>query len=212
MQNFLSRTRGIALLTGGVFAASAFIPALGLSVARADEKSDRKARQYKTGAIALGAAAAYFGLKSKKAVPAIVAGAGAYYAYKKSKEAKREGERDRYGNYPNDDQYAQYPDDNDGYGVDNRDYGNRDYGRNDRDRYGRNDDAGYGSYDPADYGNGGNRNENCDDSNNGNYGNPGGSYGGEDVYARYPDYGSSSLKARNARAKTKVAKRAYAVK
>ena len=206
MQKFLSGTRGMALLTGGVMAVSAFVPALGLSVARADEKSDRKARQYKTGAIALGAAAAYFGLKSKNPVGAIAAGAGAYYAYKKSKEAKRQGGRDRYGNYPDDDQYAQYPEDNDGYGVDNRNSGRRD-----RDRYGRNDDTGYGSYDPTDYGTGtGNRGEHCDDASNGSYGNTGGNYGGEDAYARYPDYGSNSLKARGS--KTKVVKRAVSVK
>ena len=210
MQNSISKSRGLALLTGGVLAASAFLPVLGLSTAHADEKSDRKARQYKTGAIALGAAAAYFGLKSKNPVGAIAAGAGAYYAYKKSKEAKQQGGRDRYGNYPDDDQYAQYPDDNDGYNVDNRD--NR---RNERERYGRNDDGGYGSYDPTSYGNGSSRDENCDDTNTGNYGNTGGRYGSEDAYARYPNYGANSLKARNAKSKTakaKIAKRSFSVK
>lgn len=198
MQNSISKSRGLALLTGGVLAASAFLPVLGLSTAHADEKSDRKARQYKTGAIALGAAAAYFGLKSKNPVGAIAAGAGAYYAYKKSKEAKQQGERDRYGNYPDDDQYAQYPDDNDGYNVDNRDYR-----RNERDRYGRNDDGGYGSYDPSAYPDP----EYVPDYND--------NRGSEDAYARYPNYGANSLKARNAKSKTakaKIAKRSFSVK
>ncbi|MDF2439081.1 MAG: hypothetical protein JWN98_65, partial [Abditibacteriota bacterium] len=77
--------------------------------------------------------------------------------------------------------------------------------------YGRTDD-GYGTYDSSAYP------ESAPD-----YDYRGGEYrGSEDAYARYPDYGANSLKARNAKAantkslnaqaKTKVAKRNYAVK
>lgn len=111
--------RGIALLTGGIMAVSVFFPVLGVATARADEKTERRSRQYKTGAIVLGAAAAYFALKSKKTVPAAIAGAGAYYAYKKSQDLKNKSERNRYGYNPDDNQYP--VGDNDDYGTNNRD-------------------------------------------------------------------------------------------
>jgi hypothetical protein len=106
-------TRGVAVLTGGVLAASAlFHPA----PASAADKS----KTYKAGAVALGAASAYFILKGKT-VPAAVAGAGAYYAYKKGKEAEnddyygRYDERyrydDRYDYSNRDDYYSRYPND-----------------------------------------------------------------------------------------------------
>ena len=85
----------IALLTGGVLAASA----IALPAAHAAES--KKEKQFKTGAVILGALGAYFVVKGKT-VPAVVAGAGAYYAYKKSKD-----ERNEYSYRDNDDRYAQ---------------------------------------------------------------------------------------------------------
>ena len=109
MQMNKHMTRGVALLTAGVLAASAlFHP----TPAAAVEKS----KAYKAGAVVLGAASAYMILKGKT-VPGVAAGAGAYYAYKKSKDAKNDeyARRDRYP----DDYYAEYPDDDyyDDYGY-----------------------------------------------------------------------------------------------
>ncbi len=86
------KMRGIAIFTGAVLAASAlFHPA----PAQAAQKQDKL---YKGGAAALGVLGAYFILKGKT-VPGAIAGAGAYYAYKKGKEAKND---DRYSdNYYN---------------------------------------------------------------------------------------------------------------
>jgi hypothetical protein len=100
-----NKTRGLALFTGGVLAASAlFHPA----PVAAQEKDHSKA--YKTGAIVLGAAAAYMAVKGKT-LPAAAAAAGAYYAYKKGRKDDRDS--DPYaqypqypGQYPN---YSQYP-------------------------------------------------------------------------------------------------------
>lgn len=121
-------TRGVALLTGGVLATSAlFHPA----PASAADKS----KTYKAGAVALGVASAYFVLKGQT-VPGAVAGAGAYYAYKKSKDA----ENDRYGRY--DDRYGRYDDRDDRYRDDS-------YSRYPEDSYGRY--PGDNTY-PNDYG------------------------------------------------------------
>jgi hypothetical protein len=87
---------------------------LGLAMARADEKEDRRSRQYKLGAAVLGAGALYYGLKKKNPIGTVVTGAGAYYAYKKSKENKQNSERDRYGyDVPFPGEGSVYPDDND---------------------------------------------------------------------------------------------------
>ncbi len=196
MRSFFVKPRGVALLTGGVLAASAFFPMLGVTTARADEKTDRKSRQYKTGALVLGAATAYFALKSKKTVPAIVAGAGAYYAYKKSKELKNRP--DRYGynprdynsgkydpnsNYPdpdysNPDRDAQYPTDGNRGDYDNR--------NSDAQPTTYPDDNGYGDYNNPNY--------NTPDYNDGRgtYTNNG------DAYSRgqLPDYSTRALAAR----------------
>jgi hypothetical protein len=133
------RTRTIALLTGGVIAASAIsLP----TVAHADDS-----KTYKTGAAVLGAASAYFLLKGKT-LPGAIAGAGAYYAYKKGQKADGE---DRYGDlYPNDDYaynpgttYPDYNDNNPYYGGNTYpDSGNSPYyGSNTYPEYG---DTGYG--------------------------------------------------------------------
>jgi len=71
--------RGVATLTGVAVATSAFVP---MQAAQATDKE----KAYKTGAIALGALGAVLAVKGKT-LPAVVAGAGAYYAYKKSKDA-----------------------------------------------------------------------------------------------------------------------------
>ena len=84
----------VALLTSGLLAVSA----LSMPSAHAATTTSKK---YKTGAIVLGAIGAYMAVKGKT-VPAVVAGAGAYYAYKKSKDARRE-----YSYNDDDDRYAQ---------------------------------------------------------------------------------------------------------
>lgn len=110
--------RGAALMTGGVLMASTLLPA---TPARAAD-DEKKSKNYKTGAIVLGAAAAYMILKGKT-VPAAIAGAGAYYAYKKSKDAKNEGRysqsdsrRPSQDRYPDDPTFSRNPD------ADSQDY------------------------------------------------------------------------------------------
>ena len=90
--NNKNKVRGVALLTGGVL----MVSAMSAPSAQAATK-----KQYKIGAIAAGVLGAYYATKGKT-VPAVIAGAGAYYAYKKSKDA--------------DNKYAhRYPDTNDRY-------------------------------------------------------------------------------------------------
>ena len=91
--------RGVALMAGGVLMTSALLPPI---AARADD--EKKSKDLKTGAAVLGAAAAFLILKGKT-LPAAAAGAGAYYAYKKSKDIE------------NNSQSARYPD---GQSADNR--------------------------------------------------------------------------------------------
>ncbi len=100
MQTNGKNIRGLALLTGGVMAASAFIQPL---PAHAVDKGDA----YKAGAVVLGAASAYLIIKGKT-LPGAAAAAGAYYAYKKGRKAERQ---DQYSQYPGQ-QYPgqQYPD------------------------------------------------------------------------------------------------------
>jgi len=100
----------MAVLTGGVITAAALLPGLFVAApARADGNNT-----YKAGAVVLGAASAYLLIKGKT-LPGVVAGAGAYYAYKKSKN----GSSDQYSQYPGDDRYGQngdvYPGDNASY-------------------------------------------------------------------------------------------------
>lgn len=84
MLNSNRTVRGVAILTGGVIAASAvFHPA---PAQAADSKNEKL---YKGGAVALGVLGAYFILKGKT-IPGAVAGAGAYYAYKKGKDANND--------------------------------------------------------------------------------------------------------------------------
>jgi hypothetical protein len=99
MQTNEKSVRGLAFLTGTVLAASAlFHP----QPAQAVDKSDA----YKAGAVVLGAASAYMILKGKT-LPGAVAGAGAYYAYKKGRKEDRND--DRYGQYPQYPGNNQYP-------------------------------------------------------------------------------------------------------
>jgi len=111
MQTQNRKMRGVAALTGGAILASAcFHPA----PAQADEK---KEKLYKGGAVALGVLGAYFILKGKT-VPGAAAGAGAYYAYKKSKDAKNDNRTE-----DEDDRYSENSD----YDYDNSDYEEPDY-------------------------------------------------------------------------------------
>ena len=185
----------LALLTGGVMLASMSVSSLGLMSARADEKDERKSRNYKIGAGVLAGAALYYGIKKKNPVGAAVAGAGAYYAYKKSKQAKDRADRYGYNNpYPGSTSADAYPDDNgypagapNGYG-----YGNG----NDGYPVGAPGGYDYGSQD--DYP----RDVAGDD-----YGTP-----SQDDYAQngndYPDYGLNGLRARRKNFKLKGSKKA----
>jgi len=123
MSNSNLKMRGVAVLTGGVIMASAlFHPA---PAQAADNKSEKL---YKGGAVALGVLGAYFILKGKT-IPGAAAGAGAYYAYKKGKDADKE--RDRSANNNNSDNYYSSSDD---YYADNRnadDYDSNDYDSDD---------------------------------------------------------------------------------
>jgi hypothetical protein len=71
--------RGVAVLTGVAVATSALVPM------QAAHAADNKEKTYKTGAVVLGALGAILAVKGKT-LPAVVAGAGAYYAYKKGKD------------------------------------------------------------------------------------------------------------------------------
>lgn len=97
--------------------------------AQAADNKDEKL--YKGGAVALGVLGAYFVLKGKT-IPGAAAAAGAYYAYKKGKDADKE--RDRSASNSNDDYYSSsgdyYSDSSDNYYADNRnanDYDSDDY-------------------------------------------------------------------------------------
>ncbi len=70
--------RGVAVLTGVAVATSALVP---MQAAHAADKE----KTYKTGAVVLGALSAILAVKGKT-LPAVAAGAGAYYAYKKGKD------------------------------------------------------------------------------------------------------------------------------
>lgn len=107
MQNN-GRVRGLAIVTGGVLAASALlVPA----PAQAD-KSDT----LKIGATVLGAAAAVLAAKGKT-VPAAIAGAAGYYAYKKGRDEDRK--KNDYPYYGQAGTYPQYPANNSNYPSNN---------------------------------------------------------------------------------------------
>lgn len=160
-------TRTIALLTGGALASSLF---LSPAPARAD-----KAKNLKIGALVLGAIGVVSAIKGKE-LPAAVAAAGAYYAYKKSKDAKN----DRYSNnndyYPGDVYGDNSGYDNgsyDSYPTDNGNYSNR--GRNGGYNNGGytnypSDNGGYNTY-PTTSNNGGYTASCPDDNNTPYYGN-----------------------------------------
>lgn len=158
-------TRSIALLAGGALATSMLLTP---APARAD-----KSKSLKIGALVLGAAAVISAANGKD-LPAAAAAAGAYYAYKKSKDAKNDEYSDngypgdiyadngngRYGNGG----YGSYPADNGGYNSypgDNGRGGRHGAYSNDNDGYYNN----YPGNDAPYYGNTDNRGNdaNCDD-------------------------------------------------
>jgi hypothetical protein len=102
MQNN-GQIRGLAILTGSVLAASALIAP---APARAD-----KADNLKIGATVLGGAAAILAAKGKT-LPAAIAGAAGYYAYKKGRDADRKKNDYPYAGNPAYGQYPQYPGNN----------------------------------------------------------------------------------------------------
>lgn len=104
MKNLPNSSRLLALLTAGVLSAGVmFHPA----PARAD-----KAKNYKYGAIALGAVGAYLLSKGKTVEGAAVLGAGAY-TYKKGEDSRKSDGyndyRDRYDNRNRDRNNNRYP-------------------------------------------------------------------------------------------------------
>lgn len=101
--------RTLTLVAGGVFAVSGF------AANSAQAKVSRK--DYKAGAVALGVLGVILAAKGKT-VPAVIAGAGAYYAYKKGQDthdsyyptypdrrADASSSRDRYSNRYEDSSY-----------------------------------------------------------------------------------------------------------
>lgn len=80
LQTQSRKMKTLALLTGGVLMASATV------TTTAPAHAADKEKLYKGGAVALGVLGAYFLIKGKT-LPAVAAGAGAYYAYKKGKDA-----------------------------------------------------------------------------------------------------------------------------
>lgn len=165
MKNLPNASRFLALLTVGVLSA-------GVLLQSAPAHAADKAKNYKYGAIALGAVGAYLLSKGKTVEGAAVLGAGAY-TYKKGEDTRKADKyddyrdrysyrdrnnnrypnpvptRDRYDNYGN---YGNYNDYNDRYRVparnrlsdNNSSYRNDNYRdrNNDRDRYRDNDRRG----------------------------------------------------------------------
>ncbi len=119
------KTRTAALLALGVLGVGALLQP-------APAQASSKEKLYKGGAVALGVLGAYFILKGKT-VPGAIAGAGAYYAYKKSKDAARDNR------YPNYDVYSQYPGNN---SYPSQNYPNQNYpGNNSYPDYNRSGDV-----------------------------------------------------------------------
>ncbi len=119
MNNKNFKTRAVALATLGVLGVGAMIQP-------APAQAADKEKLYKGGAVALGVLGAYFIVKGKT-VPGAIAGAGAYYAYKKGKDANN----DDY-NYDNRDRYQNRSSRNTYPRNDNR---NNDYRNRDNNRY-----------------------------------------------------------------------------
>jgi hypothetical protein len=110
------KTRTAALATLGVFG-------IGALLQPAPAQASSKEKLYKGGAVALGVLGAYFIVKGKT-IPGAIAGAGAYYAYKKGKDAGGDDDYDYYENRSSR---------NDNYR--NPDYRSRDYRNSDSNRY-----------------------------------------------------------------------------
>lgn len=161
--NAFKTNRSLAILTGAVLLTPALFSA-SATPAHAD-----KSETYKTGAVVLGAAAAYLALQGKT-LPAAVAAAGGYYAYKKGQDAAND---ERYGNY-----YGNYNNGSYNNGTYNNRTSNGNYNARARrqerrqqnrydNAYSRNGsyDSGYdsGSYGNSGYDNSYNRNDNDND-------------------------------------------------
>lgn len=120
------QTRAAAFLTLGVLGAGALLQP-------APAHAADKEKLYKGGAVALGVLGAYYILKGKT-VPGAIAGAGAYYAYKKGKDADNDDYDYRDRDRSSRDTYPRYDNSrNDRY---RDDYRYRDNGRSrDNNRY-----------------------------------------------------------------------------
>lgn len=101
-QKMSSRVKlGVLALTGAAMLLPMATPA----------QASKRGKQYKTGAIALGALGVYFAVK-KKPLGAVAAGAGAYYLYKKGRKEDRRDNRRNANTYPDDRYYGYNPQDN----------------------------------------------------------------------------------------------------
>ena len=178
-QTSTSRSPRFAFIAGALALTASLLPIGGANTAHAIDKADA----YKAGAAVLGAAGVYYGVKGK-GIPAVVAGAGAYYAYKKGRDADRnENNNDRYRNRRDNrndrtnrrsDRGNTYPDDYSRYPANNGDYSNGDYRYPDNNRY-----PDYNRY---------------PDNRNGSV------YAGG--YGQYPDYGYNGLNKSKSNAKS----------
>ena len=186
MKKFTSRRFSSIFMLGGVAAmmgATMMVP----RTAQAD-----KAQNLKYGAAALGILGAVLAVKGNT-LPAIIAGAGAYYAYEQGKDAQNDQRYDdryndnRWNNDRNSRNNNPYDRNNNRYDRNDNRYGSSsDYGtwnssnRNDRDstygsndnRYNRNDNSYYPN-DNYDYRNDSNYNQNNrNDTRDNGYGRP----------------------------------------
>lgn len=127
MKNLTSHKIRSFFLFGGV-AAMMGVTMLTPQAAHAD-----KADNYKYGAAALGILGAILGVKGKT-LPAVLAGAGAYYAYEKGRDLEKEEQYDnRYNRGDRDHRWDNDRRDRDDRWNDRNDRDNRwEYNRNDR--------------------------------------------------------------------------------
>jgi hypothetical protein len=136
-----TRTRSIALLTGGVLVATALVVPTSAQAAE-------NGKTYKTGAAVLGVLSAILVAKGKT-LPGAIAGAGAYYSYKKGQKTQNQ---EQYGEwfpgaddndyrdspyYGGNNTYPTYPSSGNGgpYYGSNSDYDDSEYYGNDGNSY-----------------------------------------------------------------------------
>jgi hypothetical protein len=120
------KTRTVALATLGVLG-------IGALLQPTPAQASSKEKLYKGGAVALGVLGAYYIVKGKT-IPGAIAGAGAYYAYKKGKDAGEDDDYDYDDNYRRRDRYENRSSRNDNYRNRNNNR-NDNYRNRDNNRY-----------------------------------------------------------------------------